>query len=281
MPVPSPEIAVIEMPWLDRKYAPWKPVEVTSTMPPMPLEADAPPDLLTPLTPSAAASASQARRSSSDVEGTLRSSRSRSGKSRAKSDGSARPTYLSSGATRAIATARSASLATPSPEMSLVETTAWRCPTSTRNPTSSPSERSDSSTRPSRTSTLCETPRTATASAASAPARLAASTRRCASVESADWSNRSEVLAESADAGDGEEFTNKIPDIEAGWNANRWTHQMCLIHGDFKHFASRKANQFHLWRKVSSIMRAKVLSIMRGDHTGLTSLFKPKPKRLG
>jgi len=43
-----------------------------------------------------------------------------------------------------------------------------------------------SSTRPSRTSTLCETPRIATASAASAPARLAASTSRCANSLSAD-----------------------------------------------------------------------------------------------
>src|SRR5882724_11665834 len=247
MRVPSPTMAVIEMPWLERKYEPWKPVEVTRTMPPMPVEADAPPDLVTPLTASAAASASQARRSSSEVDGTLGSSRSRSGKSRASSDGSARPTYLSSGATRAIATARSASFATPSPLMSLVETTAWRRPTSTRSPTSSPSERSDSSTRPSRTSTPCETPRIATESAASAPARLAASTRRCARLESADWSNRSEVsaLVESGEAVDGEEFTNKIPDIEAGWNANRETYQMCLIHGDFKHFAGRKANQFH------------------------------------
>ena len=53
---------------------------------------------------------------------------------------------LSSGATRAIATARSASFATLSPPISLVETTACRLPTSTRSPTSSPSERSDSST---------------------------------------------------------------------------------------------------------------------------------------
>ena len=53
-------------------------------MPPMPLEADAPPDLVTPLTARPAASASQARRSSSDVEGTSRSSRSRSANSRAK-----------------------------------------------------------------------------------------------------------------------------------------------------------------------------------------------------
>src|ERR1700682_3330966 len=256
MRVPSPTMAVIEMPWLERKYEPWKPGEVTSTMPPIPVEADAPPDLVTPLTARAAASASQARRSSSEVAGTLGSSRSRSGKSRANSDGSARPTYLSSGATRAIATARSASLATPSPLMSLVETTAWRLPTSTRNPTSSPSERSDSSTRPSRTSTPCDTPRTATASAAAAPAVLAPSTRRCASVESADWSNRSEVASrdESGEAVDGEEFTNKIPDIEAGWNANQQTHQMWLIHRDFKHFAAGKAKQFRHLSKVSSIM---------------------------
>src|SRR5205823_13933173 len=198
---------------------PWKPLEVTSTIPPIPLEADAPPDLVTPLTASAAASASQARRSSSDVDGMLGSSKSRSGKSRASSDGSASPTYLSSGATRAMATARSASLATPSPLTSLVETTAWRCPTSTRSPTSSPSERSDSSTRPSRTSTPCEMPRTATASAASAPARLAASTSRCARSESADWSNRSRLaldpslddsLDESVELADGEGFTNEI-----------------------------------------------------------------------
>src|SRR2546421_3656501 len=244
MLVPSPTMAVIEMPWLERKYEPWKPVEVTSTMPPIPAEADAPPDLVTPLTASAAASASQARRSSSDVEGILRSSISRSGKSRASSAGSARPTYLSSGATRAIATARSASFATPSPLMSLVETTAWRRPTSTRNPTSSPSERSDSSTRPSRTSTPCETPRIATESAASAPARLAASTRRCARLESADWSNRSEVAeeAESLEAVDDEEFTNKIPDIDEGAEHESEDDQMCLIHRDFKHFATPNAN---------------------------------------
>ncbi len=50
-------------------------------MPPIPVEAEAPPDLVTPLTASAAASASQARRSSSAVVGTWGSSRSRSGKS--------------------------------------------------------------------------------------------------------------------------------------------------------------------------------------------------------
>ena len=52
------------------------------------------------------------------------------------------PAKWSSGATRAIATARSASASAPLPFMSLVETTAWRWPTSTRRPMSSPSARS-------------------------------------------------------------------------------------------------------------------------------------------
>ena len=49
-----------------------------------------------------------------------------------------------------------------------------RRPTNTRRPTSSLSERSDSSTAPSRTPTPSDIERTATASAASAPARRAA-----------------------------------------------------------------------------------------------------------
>src|SRR5438105_15787988 len=98
MLVPSPTMAVIEMPWLERKYEPWNPVEVTSTIPPIPADADAPPELVTPFTASAAASASQALRSSSDVDGVSGASRSRSGKSRARHDGSARPTDLSAGA---------------------------------------------------------------------------------------------------------------------------------------------------------------------------------------
>ena len=65
---------------------------------------------------------------------------------------------------------------------SLVDTTACRLPTNTRRPRLSPSERSDSSTVPSRTSTDCDMPRMATASAASAPARRAASTRRLGDV---------------------------------------------------------------------------------------------------
>jgi hypothetical protein len=49
---------------------------------------------------------------------------------------------------------------------------------------------------------------------------------------------------------------------------------MCLIHSDFKHLLQRKANDFQLTRKVSSIMSAKVLSIMTAGDGGLTSLFK-------
>ena len=96
---------------------------------------------------------------------------------------------MSSGATRAIATARSASAAKPSPAMSLVETTACFLPMRTRRPRSSPSALSDSSTAPSRTSTDTDTPRTATASAASAPAKRAAFTRRSARARRAVWSN--------------------------------------------------------------------------------------------
>jgi hypothetical protein len=95
---------------------------------------------------------------------------------------------------------------------------------------------------------------------------LAASTNRCASVESADWSNRSE----EDEVLDGEEFTNKIPDIEADWDANQPTHQMCLIHRDFKHFDASKANHFRQCGKDSSIMRAKLLSIMRAEATPVT-----------
>ena len=53
MPVPSPAIADIETEWREPSVAPRKPWLVTSTMPPMPAEAEAPPDLVTPLTPSA------------------------------------------------------------------------------------------------------------------------------------------------------------------------------------------------------------------------------------
>jgi len=46
---------------------------------------------------------------------------------------------------------------------------------------------------------------------------------------------------------------------------------MCLIHGDFKHFAEAKANHFRHLGKNSSIMRAKLLSIMRAERRQVTS----------
>jgi hypothetical protein len=53
--------------------------------------------------------------------------------------------------------------------------------------------------------------------------------------------------AESEDALDGEEFTNKIPQIHGGAEnsrkkskANDGVHEMCLIHLDFKHFHAAK-----------------------------------------
>ena len=58
--------------------------------------------------------------------------------------------------------------------------------------------------------------------------------------------------------------------IEADWDANQPTHQMCLIHRDFKHFDASKANHFRLHGKDSSIMRAKLLSIMRASTRPVT-----------
>jgi hypothetical protein len=40
---------------------------------------------------------------------------------------------------------------------------------------------------------------------------------------------------------------------------------MCLIHADFKHFCAAETKEFQQRRNDSSIMRAKVLSIMRAD----------------
>jgi hypothetical protein len=57
-------------------------------------------------------------------------------------------------------------------------------------------------------------------------------------------------------------------------------HQMCPIGTDFKRFQPAKSSDSQAARNVSSIMRAKVLSIMRDGDGGLTSLFKRFPKRL-
>jgi len=45
---------------------------------------------------------------------------------------------------------------------------------------------------------------------------------------------------------------------------------MCLIHRDFKHFATPNAKQFRHLSKVSSIMSAKVLSIMQAEARRVT-----------
>jgi hypothetical protein len=45
---------------------------------------------------------------------------------------------------------------------------------------------------------------------------------------------------------------------------------MCPIHRDFKHFNALEAKDFRKPRKVSSIMRAKLLSIMRADARQVT-----------
>jgi hypothetical protein len=59
---------------------------------------------------------------------------------------------------------------------------------------------------------------------------------------------------------------------------------MCLIHRKFKRFRQRKPEQFANLSpeigKLSSIIRAKVLSIMCAGEIGLTSLFKPKQPRV-
>ena len=66
----------------------------------------------------------------------------------------------------------------------------------------------------------------------------------------------------------------------SGRGANELNHEMCPIHGDFKHFCASKAEDFRHRGKVSSIMQTKVLSIMPASDGGLTSLFKPKRPRL-
>jgi hypothetical protein len=55
---------------------------------------------------------------------------------------------------------------------------------------------------------------------------------------------------------------------------------MCPNGADFKHYQPAKSSDSRGLRNISSIMRAKVLSIMQADHAGLTSLFKPKRPRL-
>jgi hypothetical protein len=56
---------------------------------------------------------------------------------------------------------------------------------------------------------------------------------------------------------------------------------MCRFHAEFKHFPGGGTKDFGLRRKVSSIMRAKLLSIMLAGDGGLTSLFKRFRNGLG
>jgi hypothetical protein len=49
---------------------------------------------------------------------------------------------------------------------------------------------------------------------------------------------------------------------------------MCPNGADFKRYQPAKSSDSQAPRNVSSIMRAKVLSIMTGGDAGLTSLFK-------
>ena len=92
-------------------------------------------------------------------------------------DGSASPAKRSSGASRAIATARSANCARVRPDTSDADTQACRLPTNTRNPISIVSDRSACSNVPARVEMDKDRPASAIASALSAPA-LRASSRR-------------------------------------------------------------------------------------------------------
>jgi hypothetical protein len=87
-------------------------------------------------------------------------------------------------------------------------------------------------------------------------------------------------LAESGDAFDGEEITNKIPVFEEGAGAAQQTHQMCPIGADFKHFRLPKRV------RISAVWQGLVNHVHQGlvNHAGksapgeigLTSLFKSK-----
>jgi hypothetical protein len=52
---------------------------------------------------------------------------------------------------------------------------------------------------------------------------------------------------------------------------------MCPNGADFKHFQPAESSDSQGSRNVSSIIHAKVLSIMAGGDAGLTSLFKRFP----
>ncbi len=189
--MPSPAIADTERPKRVAAYSPEKPEDVTSTSPPMLRDAPAPPELLTPCTARAAASVASASSVRRAVSISIASKRSRSRGAFTSKAGSASCSYGSSGATRAMATARSANLLGSLP--ALAETLAIRRPTNTRREKSSLSDDSVPSTLPSRTETLTERARITTASAWSAPARFAAATS-CAARSTSLSDELSEII---------------------------------------------------------------------------------------
>ena len=135
-----------------------------------------------PLNDSAASSAAAARSRRLSASGIVSSSISRSGMDLANSALVASRTKGSSGASLAIATARSARLVMFSSSSWLVDIDAVRWPTKTRKPISKSSDLSLASTLPSRKLILVLCPLASIASAPSAPATLAASNNWAMSV---------------------------------------------------------------------------------------------------
>jgi hypothetical protein len=111
-------------------------VEVASATALREKEAPPPSELVTPFTASAAPSASRARAINTSGAGSVASSRSSSGMTVASRSLGARPANLSSGASRAIFTARSGNPARASAEKSVEDTKATFWPTKTRRPMS-------------------------------------------------------------------------------------------------------------------------------------------------
>jgi hypothetical protein len=66
--------------------------------------------------------------------------------------------------------------------------------------------------------------------------------------------------------------SRKLRKADGKAKANLEVHEMCLIHLDFKHFRSAEGEDFRQHGKVSSIMRAKVLSIMPIERGPVTAI---------
>ena len=90
---------------------------------------------------------------------------------------------------------------------------------------------------------------------------------------------------ESGEAVDGEEFTNKIPDIDEGAERKSASPSDVPDSQGFQAFCGTNCQRF------STLPQGLVNHVSQGlvnharkcavSHTGLTSLFKPKRKRLG